>query len=76
MRGCAWDGELNEEGEKGREGRGGVWVGRRGRGDISGFPLSQMAEVERRRLIRYTFLIVSAICRSFCSRCRLLSAAL
>lgn len=51
---------LQQEAERTQE----VWVGRRGRGDVSGFPLSQMAEVKTKRLIRYTAHIVSTICRS------------
>lgn len=43
------------KGERGRENK---RVGRRGRRDLSGFPLSQMAEEERKRVIRYTLHIV------------------
>lgn len=43
------------KGERGRENK---RVGRRGRRDVSGFPLSQMAEEERKRVIRYTLHIV------------------
>lgn len=53
------------EGDEVQERWGEVWVGRRGRGDVSDFPLSQMAEVKRKRLICYTSHIVSTIC--FCA---------
>lgn len=64
VKGQAWEGKQRQERQR-TEGR----VGRRGRGDVSGFPLSQMAEVKRKRLIRYTLHIVSTICcsASLCS---------
>lgn len=43
------------KGERGRENK---RVARRGRRDVSGFPLSQMAEEERKSVIRYTLHIV------------------
>lgn len=51
------------EGKRGRESQN-KRVGRRGRGDVSGFPPSQMAEEERKRPTCYTLRIVSPVCRS------------
>lgn len=56
-------GREERKGERGRESQN-RRVGRRGRGDVSGFPPSQMAEEERKRPTCYTLRIVSPVCRS------------